>query len=143
VETPHGVTPEFDSVMQPPTPGIFTLDASGTGQAVAFFAGTSDLAATRSFRAPGQPAQAGDHLSILVTGLTAAAMPTVSFGDVPAEVESVDPVPGYSGLYAIQVAVPAGSPVSGSLPLAVKMPQPDGSTVVSNSATVAVEAARP
>jgi len=55
--------------MQPPTPGIFSHGNSGRGQGVVKFSGTPLLAASRTYESIGQPAQAGDLLTILATGM--------------------------------------------------------------------------
>ncbi len=55
----------------PHAPGVFTASGTGQGQALALFAGTTDLAAPLGFSAGSRPARAGDVLEIYATGLGA------------------------------------------------------------------------
>ncbi len=55
----------------PYAPGVFTASGEGSGQALALFAGTTDLAAPLGFAEGSRPARAGDVLEIYATGLGA------------------------------------------------------------------------
>ncbi len=57
----------------PHAPGVFTVP--GEGQALAVFAGTTDLAAPLGFSAGSRPARPGDLLEIYATGLGAVEPP--------------------------------------------------------------------
>jgi len=82
VETEDGRA-AIQTMMQPPAPGILSRDRSGRGQGLVTFSGTSLLAASRTPEAIGQPAQAGDVLTIIATGIDpAAALPLVRIGDI-------------------------------------------------------------
>ncbi len=59
----------------PYAPGVFTVSGAGQGQALATFAGTTDLAAPLGFSAGSRPARAGDVLEIYATGLGAVEPP--------------------------------------------------------------------
>ncbi len=59
----------------PYAPGVFTVSGAGQGQALATFAGTTDLAAPLGFSAGSRPARAGDMLEIYATGLGAVEPP--------------------------------------------------------------------
>ena len=63
----------------PYAPGVFTVSgegqSEGQGQALATFAGTTDLAAPLGFSAGSRPARAGDVLEIYATGLGAVEPP--------------------------------------------------------------------
>ncbi len=63
----------------PYAPGVFTVSgegqSAGQGQALATFAGTTDLAAPLGFSAGSRPARAGDMLEIYATGLGAVEPP--------------------------------------------------------------------
>ncbi len=63
----------------PYAPGVFTVSgegqSAGQGQALATFAGTTDLAAPLGFSAGSRPARAGDVLEIYATGLGAVEPP--------------------------------------------------------------------
>ena len=63
----------------PYAPGVFTVSgegqSAGQGQALAAFAGTTDLAAPLGFSAGSRPARGGDVLEIYATGLGAVEPP--------------------------------------------------------------------
>ncbi len=63
----------------PYAPGVFTVSGggpgAGQGQALATFAGTTDLAAPLGFSSGSRPARAGDVLEIYATGLGAVEPP--------------------------------------------------------------------
>ncbi len=59
----------------PYAPGVFTVSGEGQGQALATFAGTTDLAAPLGFSAGSRPARGGDMLEIYATGLGAVEPP--------------------------------------------------------------------
>ena len=59
----------------PRAPGVFTVSGESQGQALAVFAGTTDLAAPLGFRAGSRPARGGDVLEIYATGLGAVEPP--------------------------------------------------------------------
>jgi uncharacterized protein (TIGR03437 family) len=137
VNTQFQVTVQRDSYQSLPEqlviaaaqPGIFTADATGSGQGEIFDAGT--------LAAPGSPAAAGDTITILCTGL-GTVTPSVPAGTPPPDspVSTTDNavsvtiggldgqasfgtlVPGQPGVYQVTAVVPAG--VSGpSVPVVV------------------------
>src|SRR6202008_1545619 len=120
-----------------------TWDGSGSGQAAALFTGSSDVATVRDYRIAGQPAQPGDHLSIRVTGLAspdspAAIQPIVRLGGVSAAVDSVKAIPGLSGVYEVQLTVPAAAPFGDAIPVLMQLLQPDGKLIESNQPTITI-----
>jgi uncharacterized protein (TIGR03437 family) len=113
------------------SPGIFTADSSGSGQAAA----TNQDGSTNS---PGNPAAAGSMISLYATGegqtspggvdgkLGATPLPrplapvTVSIGGVPADVQYAGGVAGaIAGLMQVNAVVPIG--VSGNVPVVVSV----------------------
>jgi uncharacterized protein (TIGR03437 family) len=138
VENDAGRTAVLQTVMQPPTPAIFSRDGSGGGQGLVTFSGTSLLAAGRTYEGIGQPAQAGDVLTIMGTGLDpAAALPLVQIGDIVVSARSVATVPGQAGVYGVELVVPPGLPEGDSVPLTI-LPSSPGSAR-SNTVTLAIE----
>jgi uncharacterized protein (TIGR03437 family) len=138
VENQGGGTGTIEALMQPPTPGIFSHGNSGRGQGVVKFSGTSLLAASRTYESIGQPAQAGDLLTILATGVDpSAALPLVRMGDVVVSARSVAALPGQAGVYAVEVLVPPGLPEGDAVPLTI-LPSAPGSHA-SNTVTIAIE----
>lgn len=102
------------------SPAIFTQSASGSGQGVII------VYSSGMYAQPGSPAQAGDEIVIYAGGLgattpaatnsqAATASPllevpgvSLTIGGQPARVDFAGLTPGYSGLYQINAAVPAG-----------------------------------
>jgi uncharacterized protein (TIGR03437 family) len=128
------------------SPVLLSTEESPQGQGLIWFSGTNDLVMDRNFSAPSHPAQPGDEISILATGLGSAAdlfpgTMLVHLGDVPVGVESVEAVPGYAGVFAVQVRVPA-TIAFGPVPVQLQMTPADGRPLTSNSVTAVFEAAR-
>jgi uncharacterized protein (TIGR03437 family) len=131
--------------VQETAPTILSLDDSQNQGLISFY-GMNDLAMERNFEVQSHPAQPGDRIVILATGLGSAAdsmsgTMLVRLGDVSVGVESVQVVSGYAGVYGIQVRVPAAIPF-GTVPVQLQMMTPDGYQIHSNSVTAAFEAVR-
>jgi uncharacterized protein (TIGR03437 family) len=127
-------------------PTILSMDDSPQNQGLVSFSGTNDLVMERNFKVPSHPAQPGDQIVILATGLGSAAISSsetmlVKLSDVYVGVESVQAVPGYSGVYAIQVRVPAAM-TFGVVPVQLQMMTLDGHQLNSNGVSAAFEAVR-
>jgi uncharacterized protein (TIGR03437 family) len=127
-------------------PTILVMDDSDRNQGLISFYGSNDLVMERNFRAPSHPAQPGDQIVILATGLGSAAESwsgkmLVKLSDVYAGVESVQAVPGYAGVYAIQLRVPAAM-AFGAVPVQLQMMTPDTHQLNSNTVTAVFEAVR-
>jgi uncharacterized protein (TIGR03437 family) len=141
------------------SPGIFTIPATGQGNAVLVnLADFSIAAPTGSI--PGlnsHPIPRGQSAYFYVTGLgsmtpgvadgtgscpaanglcNADAPPTVTVGDMPAQIIFSGQAGGFPGVMQINIFVPNGAPTGNDVPLVVK--SADG-TVISNTATVAVQ----
>jgi minor extracellular serine protease Vpr len=134
-------------------PGIFALTG---GQAVAY-GNTSYLFAAPAGSIPGlttQPAKILDPqtLVILATGLgpvtppladgvgdpttihTTPTNPTVLVGNVAAQVVFSGILPGFPGVYQINIIIQAGTPTGNAVPLQIQM----GGITTSSSTTIAV-----
>ena len=146
------VTSRFGSIQPVPmkmvaaSPEILFMKDSTQRQGLIWFFGTSDLAMERNFRVPSHPAQPGDLLEILATGLGSTAdlspgMLLVKLSDVYVGVESVHAVPGCAGVFSIEVRVPAAI-AFGTVPMQLQVTTPDGHLFAGNSVTAAFEAAR-
>jgi uncharacterized protein (TIGR03437 family) len=145
VETEAGRSEVVKTVMQQLSPGIFSLDGSGHGQGLVSLRGAPELAAVRDFTNAGQPAQPGDYLSIRATGLRldepSAGMPLVKIGGIPVQVNAVDKVVGFAGVFDIRVQLPEGAPTGPDVPLTLEFPGQDNG--VSNTVSIAIEPVRP
>jgi uncharacterized protein (TIGR03437 family) len=142
VETASVLSDPLIASMQEASPAILSLDNSGRNQGLISFADATDLVMARNFRVPAHPAQPGDRILIWATGLgTAATNGTVltRLGDVAVEVESVQAVSGYAGLYTIQVRIPASLTFSDAVPVQIELATPGGQRFTSNTVTATVE----
>ena len=130
-------------------PAVFTVDQSGQGQGAIFRQRSGALALADS----AAPAQAGDALIIYCTGLgtvdppvvegTAAPLSplsstkspvTVMVGDKPAQVQFSGLIPGFAGLYQVNVVMPPGVAAGGAVPVALTVAGQTGPPV-----TIAVQ----
>jgi len=154
-----GTADAVSTTLYQATPGLYSFDGTGQGQGLITLAGTSVLAASRDYRALGQPAEPGDSITIRITGIATlnGALPMVSIGDIFAHVQSVHTVSGMAGVYEITVEVPLGLQNGDAVPVAVQLPSSQvhpglepldlgkvrHSIVLSNWTTIAVERSRP
>jgi uncharacterized protein (TIGR03437 family) len=131
--------------VSPVSPGIFTVNQSGSGAGVVTHANFSLVNAS-------SPAKAGEYLSIFCTGLGALQPPvptgggapvppplvtasvTAAIGGVPAQVTFAGAAPGFVGLYQVNVQVAPGTPPGSQQPLELRVNGLPGNTV-----TVAVQ----
>jgi uncharacterized protein (TIGR03437 family) len=152
VETSMGVSAPATAAVRDSAPGIFTVAANGAGgkgpapgQAIAAIFNGSRLAMPRNAQYPSQPAQAGDALSILMTGLGTDADPqtlAVRIGDVETPAAFIRPVAGAAGVVEVGIVIPRSAPVGDSVPLAVRHMLPSGGSRFSQTAAIAIEALR-
>ena len=130
---------------QQATLGLYSADGSGQGQGMVTLSGTSLLATPRSYLNDGQPAEPGDSISILATGAgleTSPALVQVSIGGASTTADQIQAIPGMAGVYQIEVTVPAGVAPGDAVPIAMQVADSNGNAIVSNTVTIAVEAAR-
>jgi uncharacterized protein (TIGR03437 family) len=145
VRTPAGASNELWTTMREATPGIFTLDGSGQGQGSILLAGTQDFVVVRNPDVPGAPAQPGDVVTILATGLgrsvggLALARPFARIGGVPAEVLDARRNELTPGLYEVDVRIPAAVQAGELVPVVLEVPGLDGRLSLSNTVTIAIE----
>jgi uncharacterized protein (TIGR03437 family) len=132
--------------LAPVTPGIFTLNQTGTGPGAV-------LNQDYSVNSAQNPAAAGSAIMIYATGLgptnppTASgqgggisppsltvATPTVLINGAPAEVLYSGLAPGFPGEYQVNAVIPPGTPPGPAVPLQIKI-----SGQASNTATIALQ----
>jgi uncharacterized protein (TIGR03437 family) len=145
VDSVYGASQPLTMGMQDAVPTIIAVDDSPRNQGLISFYGTNYLVMERNFSVAAQPAQPGDRITILATGLGAAVdslsgTMVVKFGDVHAAVESVQAVPGYAGIYAVQTQVPSAM-TFGRIPVALEMMTATGQ-ITGKSASAVFEAVR-
>jgi uncharacterized protein (TIGR03437 family) len=137
------------------SPGIFSLDSSGSGQGAIQIANTAIFAAPDA-SIPGalaRPAKRGEFLTIYCSGLgdvsprpatgaaspggppsTTLLTPSVTIGGVPAPVSFSGLSPGFVGLYQVNVQVPDTAPAGAQVPVVMTI-----GGVSSNTVTIAVQ----
>jgi uncharacterized protein (TIGR03437 family) len=144
VQSGAGTSDPVQATLQAVAPGVFSADRTGQGQGLVTLSGTSLLATPRTYLNLGQPAEPGDSITIVATGMPAiaGALPQIIIAGVPIFASSVQPVPTLAGVYWISVKLPSGLPTGDALPLQILMPGPDGTVVQSNTVTIAVEGPR-
>ena len=139
------------------SPGIFTIPATGQGNAVLVNLADYSIAAPPGSIAGAHPIPRGQTAYFYVTGLgamtpsitdgsgacptanglcNANTMPTVLVGGVAAQVSFAGQAPGFPGVAQINLTIPQSAPTGSSVSLIVK--SADG-TVTSNAATIAVQ----
>lgn len=85
-------------------PAVFTADGSGTGAALALHSGDSSLVSDAN------PAHPGESVAIFLTGLGAPAqIPAVQADGAPVNVLGLTPWDGVSGIFRLDIEVPASS----------------------------------
>jgi virginiamycin B lyase len=145
-------------------PGIFTIPATGQGNAILVYLNPATNAPAIAAPSgssitsiPSSPIPRGTNAFFYVTGLgamtptvpdgsgtcpassgicNANATPQVSVGGVSATVAFAGQAPGFPGVFQVNITIPPNAPTGSSVPLVVK--SADGS-VTSNAATIAVQ----
>jgi uncharacterized protein (TIGR03437 family) len=157
------LSPAAQASIVPSAPGIFTIPATGQGNAILVY--TNPATNAPAIAAPSStslgyataPIPRGTNGFFYVTGLgamtpqvpdgsgacpaasgicNANATPAVTVGGVPAKVAFAGQAPGYPGVFQVNITVPLNAPTGNSVALVVT--SADGS-VTSNMATIAVQ----
>jgi uncharacterized protein (TIGR03437 family) len=143
VETESGMSNRVQTTMADTAPGIFTVDGSGSGQAIAWRTGSSDLALIPTYKFQGTPALPGDQISVLVTGIECdenfgAQKPLVRLGNTVVPIDSLTASVQKAGACEAGITIPEN--VSGdAVPLTLNVPRSEGRTSTSNIASIAVD----
>ena len=140
VQTSAGASQPLLTIMQDVAPGLMLLPV-GQNQALAYIEGSFQVAAVPNFEFGGGPAQAGDTVSFLATGIrcdgtTPAQAALVDFGAGAPVIGSIHPE--YAGMCRIQALVPAGLP-AGRTPVTLQVSGTNGTPVASNTAFIDVD----
>ncbi len=132
-------------------PGIFTLNQQGTGQGAILISQTDQIAGAVGPNS--RPVNRGEYISIYCTGLgpvtnapadgspapnnppsSTLTVPTVVVGGVLVPVQFSGLAPGFTGLYQVNVQVPANSSTGAEVPVSIRFNQG-----ASNVVTIAVQ----
>jgi len=143
VTTSSATSNALISTMQTASPQILSLDRSEPLQGMISFPGTTEIAMDRNFLIPAHPAQPGDQILIWATGLDAVSHTpgtmSVRLGGVYAPIDSVESVPGFAGVYTIQVRVPDGAAPGRAVPAQLDVASPDGRWFTSRPVSLVIE----
>jgi uncharacterized protein (TIGR03437 family) len=142
VEVEAAKTEAVSAAMREAAPRILRVGAWAGDQGLVSFPASSELAMDRNYRIPARPAQAGDSVRVWVSGLGSRLDGlSLSIGDVVTELESVEAVEGYPGVYAAQARVPQAARLGVAVPVFLQIDR-DGRQFKSNQVTVVVEEAQ-
>ena len=148
VATVNGVVSNPQTLaLAPVAPGIFSMDATGTGQGAVLVSTSGQLASSAS------PAQRGGYISIYCTGLgpvtnqpatgasapslplaTTLTTPSVTIGTLAATVSYSGLAPTLVGLYQVNAVVPSATIPGNAVPVTLSM-----GNFISNVVTIAVQ----
>ena len=137
LETKSGFVGTTETVSEDVAPGLFAINGTGRGQAFAIVEETGGIAAVRSAKVSGEPARAGDLISLRATGVTEASV--VYIGGEQAAVEALRPVEGMIGMTDVLVRVPDAAHRGSNVPVSIETATAGGSTRSSNTVTIAIE----
>jgi uncharacterized protein (TIGR03437 family) len=146
VSADAGVSEAVPATLQEAAPGVFTVDGSGRGQALAVQPLAARLTAIPNFRYLGNPALAGETVTVLATGIPCSKdgvdqRLTARLNQQDTTLEAIAPSAMYAGACNVGVKVPAG--ITGdALELQLEVVTTGGSVVTSNTTTIAVGARR-
>jgi hypothetical protein len=144
VETASGRSGDTKTIMRESTLAALTVPGLMVNQAAAVIS-DSELAMPRNYRYEGFPAQPEDLLRIPVTGFSGDpehAVLSVMVGDIPLPARSVLRVPGLPGISYVEIVIPSSAPIGDVVPLRLQQHLPDGRVILSQTASIAVEAIR-
>ena len=160
VHTPPGDKAPVAVLMQAATPGLYTLGSTGLGQGAVLIAGSDVVAMPEpAASSAGRPVKPGEFLEIYGNGFGATETAwapglqtppgellrvispvRVMIGGVEVIPVFAGLTPGATGLYQINVEVPASVPSGDSIPVSAKVYLRDGSVLKTNVVTIAIAA---
>ena len=157
MEAENGVSAAVgQSVMQAAEPSLFTFDDVSHG--VVSIAATNEIAMPKTDGIASQPATKGEFVTIYASGLSEVVdgvpvgMPapldrlvllknsvSVVIGDVEIEPQFAGLAPGTAGLFQVNAQLPQDVATGLAVPLYIKLILADGTTVASNTVSVAID----
>ena len=139
LQSAGGVAPLIRTTSREMAPGVFSLDGSGKGQAMAVHSDTATMVMIPNYQFLSRAALPGDPVTVYATGIGPAREVSVVAGGVEISPQSMVPIPDFAGMYQVSVRLPSGL-ADGDMPVYLKMKMSDGSVVTSNAVLVATEA---
>jgi len=153
-----GSTTPISMTIRSATPGLFTMDASGSGQGAVLIAGTDQLAALHREDLPSRPAHKGEYLSIYGNGFgevddgvppgSPAPLDRLLYVKYPvkAVVGGIEVVPSFAGLtpgqyslFVVNAQIPKEVVTGSAVPLYLRVTLDDGTVLTTNQVTVAID----
>ena len=141
LQTPANVALPVRTVSRQSTPGIFSIDGSGTGQGMVLHSETGVIAMTPDYRYPSRAALPGEAVTIYATGIEATQRVSVRVGEIEVSPQSISADPELAGVYRVYLILPRGD-ADDKTAVSLKIQMLDGSTVMSNEVSVATEASQ-
>ncbi len=138
LQTSTGAAQPIQTISRESTPGIFSLDESGTGQGMIMHSGSATMVMTPNYQLLSRAALPDDPVTIYATGIAALRELSVVAGGTEVSPQSIIAIPNLAGMYQVSARLPAG-PAEGDISISLKMRMPDGSVVTSNDVRVATE----
>jgi uncharacterized protein (TIGR03437 family) len=137
VENAEGAAAPIHTTARSATPGLYSLDGSGTGQALALLRGTDSVAMVQNYKVPSQPAMQGDKVRLFATGIDALTNIQARVGENLVTPDAVTSISGHAGLFEVLVSIPGN--VSGvDIPLSILGDTQDGTTLSANVLYIAI-----
>ncbi len=149
---------QIESTMKAAVPAIFTIKGPRNGAIVIPETGEVVGASDQNSSVSSRPARAGEMLTIYASGLgqTAETIPAgtlapadrtialnhpikVVIGNMEIDPSFAGLAPGTVGVFQVNVQLPADSPLGSEVPVSLRVPLPDGSSVLSNEVTIPIE----
>jgi uncharacterized protein (TIGR03437 family) len=131
----------LETLMVEASPGVFSLDRTGSGQGMVLLDESRQLAMFRSPHLASQPATIHDRISVLATGL-GSNVPLehvrIGIGETVVGAESVTALA--PGFWQVVVRTPEDAATGESVSLRLLLDLADGRRLVSNLVTIAIEA---
>jgi uncharacterized protein (TIGR03437 family) len=138
LQTSTGVAQPIQTISRESTPGIFSLDESGTGQGMITHSGSATMVMIPNYQHLSRAARPDDPVTIYATGIAALREMSVVAGGTEVSPQSIIAIPDLAGMYQVTLRLPAG-PTEGDMSISLKMKMPDGSVATSNDVWVATE----
>jgi uncharacterized protein (TIGR03437 family) len=141
VETQQGLSQAIRTKVQSAAPGIFSVDGSGTGQAMALVENTGRVAMRQNYRVAAQPATGGDRVVIYATGIDRLSNVTVQLGGREIAPAAITAMFDHPGIFQVTVLVPNDLLNNGDVSLSLLGDSCEGVPVRSNIVTLTIDAA--
>jgi uncharacterized protein (TIGR03437 family) len=139
VETEKGMSQPIRTITQYATPGIFTVDGSGAGQALALLEGTGRVVMRPNSRVAAQPGEASDRVVLYATGIDALSNLRVGIGGQEVSPLAIAAAPNQPGVFLVTAAIPGNIANLGNVPVSLSGDSYDGLKLRSNTTTIVVE----